>query len=73
VEVNFVIYVVEEPTRRGGLLEPVLTNKERLVGNMKVVGNLAFSDYEIAEFRTFSGRKKAIKWDCSPARQECHL
>lgn len=55
------------------LLELVLTNKERLVGNMKVVDNLAFSDHEIVEFRILSGRKKAIKWDCSPGHQECHL
>jgi len=33
--------VIEEPTRRGAMLDLVLTNKEGLVGNVNLKGSLA--------------------------------
>jgi len=43
--------VIEEPTRRGAILDLVLTNKEGLVGNVKVKGSLGCSDHEIMDFK----------------------
>ncbi|PKU36054.1 rna-directed dna polymerase from mobile element jockey-like [Limosa lapponica baueri] len=43
--------VVEELTRRGVLLDLVLTNKEGLVEDIKVGGSLGCSDHEKIEFR----------------------
>jgi len=42
---NFLMQVVEEPTRRGALLDLVLTNKEGLVGDVKVGGRIGCSDH----------------------------
>ena len=39
----------------------VLTNKERLVGNMKVGGILGCSNHEIVEFKILHGKKKKKK------------
>lgn len=36
--------------RKGVLLDLILTNKEGLVGNVKIWGNLGFSDHKIVEF-----------------------
>ncbi|XP_009697831.1 PREDICTED: sentrin-specific protease 7-like, partial [Cariama cristata] len=38
---------IEELTRRGAMLDLVLTNKEGLVGNVKLKGNLGCSDHEM--------------------------
>ncbi|GAB0207135.1 mitochondrial enolase superfamily member 1 [Grus japonensis] len=51
IDDNFLIQLVEEPTRRGVLLDLVLTNKEGLVGDVKVGGSLGCSDHEMVEFR----------------------
>jgi len=47
--------VVEEPTRKGTLLDLVLTNKEGLVEDVKVRGRLGCSDHEMVEFRNLRG------------------
>jgi len=52
--------VVEEPTRKGTLLDLVLTNKERLVEDVKVGGRLGCSDHEMVEFRILHGGSRAI-------------
>ncbi|PKU30268.1 glycerol kinase [Limosa lapponica baueri] len=49
----------EEPTRRGALLDLVLTNKEGLVGDVKVRGSLGCSDHEMVEFMILCGRSRA--------------
>jgi len=41
IDDNFLMQVVEEPTRRGTLLNLVLTNKEGLAEDVKVGGSLA--------------------------------
>ncbi|GAB0179159.1 hypothetical protein GRJ2_000381200 [Grus japonensis] len=48
---NFLLQVIEEPTRRGAMLDLILTNKEGLVGNVKLKGSLGCSDHEMVEFR----------------------
>ncbi|GAB0180961.1 nucleoside diphosphate kinase 6 [Grus japonensis] len=37
--------------RRGAMLDLVLTNKEGLVGNVKLKGGLGCSDHEMVEFK----------------------
>ncbi|PKU39914.1 rna-directed dna polymerase from mobile element hypothetical protein [Limosa lapponica baueri] len=51
IDDNFLLQVVEEPMRRGAVLGLVLTNKEGLVGNVKLKGNLGCSDHEMVEFK----------------------
>jgi len=48
---KFLLQVIEEPMRRGAMLDLVLTNKEGLVGNGKLEGSLGCSDHEIVEFK----------------------
>ncbi|PKU30860.1 dtw domain-containing protein 2 [Limosa lapponica baueri] len=50
VDDNFLLQVVEE-MRRGATLDLVLTNKEGLVGNVKLKGSLGCSDHEMVEFK----------------------
>jgi len=52
--------VVEEPTRKGALLDLVLANKEGLVEDVKVGGRLGCSDHEMVEFRILHGGSRAI-------------
>jgi len=60
VEDNFLMQVVEEPTRRGVLLELLLTNKEGLAEDVKAGGRLGCSDHEMVEFRILRGESRAI-------------
>ncbi|GAB0177907.1 mitochondrial enolase superfamily member 1 [Grus japonensis] len=48
---NFLLQVTEEPTRRGALLDLVLSNKEGLVGDVKLKGSLGCRDHKMVEFR----------------------
>jgi len=57
---NFLMQVVEEPTKKGTLLDLVLTNKEGLVEDVKVGGRLGCSNHEMAEFRILRGGSRAI-------------
>jgi len=52
--------MMEEPKRRGALLDLVLTNKEGLVENVKAGGSLGSSDHEMVNFRILHGRNRAI-------------
>ncbi|GAB0187092.1 hypothetical protein GRJ2_001174500 [Grus japonensis] len=56
---NFLLQVIEEPTRRGAMLDLVLTNKEGLVGNVKLKGSLGCSDHETVEFRILRAARRA--------------
>ena len=51
--------MIEEPTRRSALLVLMLTNKEGLVGDVKVEGSLGCSDHEVVEFRILRGGSRA--------------
>ncbi|GAB0185820.1 hypothetical protein GRJ2_001047300 [Grus japonensis] len=56
---NFLLQVIEEPTRRGAMLDLILTNKEGLVGDVKLKGSLGCSDHEIVEFRILRAARRA--------------
>ncbi|PKU39926.1 zinc finger swim domain-containing protein 6- hypothetical protein [Limosa lapponica baueri] len=53
------LWVVEDPMRRGVLLDLGLTNKEGLIGDVKVGGSLGCSDHEVVEFRILHRRSRA--------------
>jgi len=52
--------MLEEPTRRGILLDLVLMNKEGLVEDVKAGGSFGSSDHEIENFRILRGGSRAI-------------
>ncbi|GAB0183727.1 hypothetical protein GRJ2_000838000 [Grus japonensis] len=56
---NFLLQVIEEPTRRSAMLDLVPTNKEGLVGNVKLKGSLGCSDHEMVEFRILRAARRA--------------
>ncbi|GAB0179267.1 hypothetical protein GRJ2_000392000 [Grus japonensis] len=56
VDDNFLLQVIEEPTRRGAMLDLVPTNKEGLVGNVKLKGSLGCSDHEMVQFKILRQR-----------------
>ncbi|GAB0180798.1 hypothetical protein GRJ2_000545100 [Grus japonensis] len=56
---NFLLQVTEEPTRRGAMLDLILTNKEGLVGDVKLKGNLGCSDHKMVEFRILKAVRRA--------------
>jgi len=58
VEDNFLLQVIEEPTRSGAMLDLVLTNMEGLVGNVKVKGNLGCSDHKMMEFKILRAARR---------------
>ncbi|GAB0178980.1 hypothetical protein GRJ2_000363300 [Grus japonensis] len=51
VDDDFLLQVIEEPMRRGAMLDLVFTSKESLVGNVKLKGSLGCSDHEMVEFK----------------------
>ncbi|GAB0203482.1 hypothetical protein GRJ2_002813800 [Grus japonensis] len=59
VDDNFLLQVIEEPTRRGAMLDLILTNKEGLVGDVKLKGSLGCSDHAMVEFRILRAARKA--------------
>ena len=60
IEGNFLMQMVEESTRRGALLDLVLTNKEGMVEDMKAGDRLSCSDHEMAEFRILRGGGRVL-------------
>ncbi|KAF4803717.1 hypothetical protein TURU_013832 [Turdus rufiventris] len=61
IDDNFLSHVVEDPTRNGVLLDLILTNREGLVGDVKVGGSLGCSDHEIVEFSIEQGGGRATR------------
>ncbi|GAB0210350.1 mitochondrial enolase superfamily member 1 [Grus japonensis] len=59
IDDNFLLQVIEEPTRRGAMLDLILTNKEGLVGDVKLKGSLGCSDHEMVEFRILRAARRA--------------
>jgi len=57
---NFLLQVVEEPTRKGALLDLVLTKKEQLVEDVKAGGRLGCSNHEMVEFKILRGGSRVI-------------
>ncbi|GAB0208733.1 hypothetical protein GRJ2_003339000 [Grus japonensis] len=56
---NFLLQVIEEPMRRGAMLDLVLANKEGLVGDVKLKGSLGCSDHEMVEFKILRAVRRA--------------
>jgi len=50
VDDNFLLQVIEDCLRRGAMLDLVLTNKEGLVGNVKLKGSLGSNHHKMVEF-----------------------
>ncbi|KAK4829843.1 hypothetical protein QYF61_006853 [Mycteria americana] len=55
---SFFLQVIERPRRRHVLLDLILTNKEGLVGEVKVKGSLGCSVHEMVESRILKARRK---------------
>jgi len=51
VDSSFLFQVVQEPTRKGAMLDLVLTSEEGLVSNVKLKGSLGCTAHKIAEFK----------------------
>lgn len=47
----FLLQDIEEPTRRGAMLDLVLIRKEGLVGNVELKGSLSSKNHGVAEFK----------------------
>jgi len=60
IDDDFLMQVVKEPTRKGTLLNLVLTNKEGLVKDVKVGGRLGCSNHEMVEFTILRGGSRVI-------------
>ncbi|XP_051640625.1 uncharacterized protein LOC127469851 [Manacus candei] len=60
IEDNFLLQLVNEPTRDGALLDLLFTNREGLVGDVVVGGRLGHSDHEIIEFSILRDARRAI-------------
>ncbi|GAB0206541.1 mitochondrial enolase superfamily member 1 [Grus japonensis] len=59
VDDNFLLQVIEESMRRGALLDLILTNKEGLVGDVKLKGSLGCSDHKMVDFRILRAARRA--------------
>ena len=59
IDDNFLLQVIEEPVRRGAMLDLLLTNKEELVGNVKLKCSLGCSDHEMLEFKILQAVRRA--------------
>jgi len=55
----FLLQVTEKPTRKGAMLDLVLTTNEWLVGNVKLKGSLGCSDHEMLEFKILRAVRRA--------------
>jgi len=51
VDDNFLFQAIEESTRRGAVLDLVISHKERVVGNGRLKGSLGCSDHGMVGFR----------------------
>lgn len=51
--------MLEEPKRRGALVDLIRLNKEGLIADAKVESGLSCSDCEMVEFRILRGGSKA--------------
>ena len=56
VDDNF--QVVLESTRKGAMLDHVLSNKEGLVSNTKLKGNCVYSDHKMVEFKSLECQRE---------------
>ncbi|GAB0202608.1 hypothetical protein GRJ2_002726400 [Grus japonensis] len=59
VDDNFLLQVTEEPMRRGAMLDLILTNKEGLIGDVKLKGSLGCSDHKMVEIKILREARRA--------------
>ncbi|GAB0204603.1 hypothetical protein GRJ2_002925900 [Grus japonensis] len=59
VDDNFPLQVIEEPMRRGAMLDFVFTNRDGLVENVKLKGSLGCSDHEMVDFKILRAARRA--------------
>ncbi|PKU39374.1 rna-directed dna polymerase from mobile element jockey-like [Limosa lapponica baueri] len=59
IDDKFILKVTEKTMKRGAMLDLVLTNKEKLVGNVKFKGSLGCNDHEVVEFKTVRAVRRA--------------
>jgi len=67
---NFQTQVIEEPIRRGALMDLILTDKEGLTGDVKVEGILGCCDHEIVESGITKRRRSTEKLTTPNFRRE---
>ena len=60
VEGNFLIQVLRELTRNGGLLVLLFVNRDGLMGDVMIGGCLGHSDHEMVEFKVFGNMRKTV-------------
>ena len=65
IDDNFLLQVIDEPMRRGSLLDLILIKKEGLIEDVKVKGSLGHRDHEIVEFRILRAGKR-VKTSSQP-------
>lgn len=72
IDDNFLMEMVDEPTRRGALLDLILTNQEGMVEVVKAEGSLGCSDHEVVEFR-ISWPEENTEQNHNPGLQKCQF
>ncbi|GAB0202771.1 hypothetical protein GRJ2_002742700 [Grus japonensis] len=73
VDDNFLLQVIEEPMRRGAMLDLVPTNKEGLVGDVKLKGSLGCSDHSSGGVQDPQGSEEGTQQAHYPGLQESRL
>ncbi|PKU48494.1 rna-directed dna polymerase from mobile element jockey-like [Limosa lapponica baueri] len=58
IDDNFLLQMVEEPMRNGAMLDLVLTNREGLVGNVKLKCSFGCRDHEMVEFKILRAARR---------------
>ncbi|PKU31477.1 dtw domain-containing protein 2 [Limosa lapponica baueri] len=58
IDDKFLLKVTVEPRRKGSLLHLILTNKEGLIGGVKIRGSLRCSDHKMLDFRILRAWKR---------------
>lgn len=58
---NFFLQVIEEPIRRGAMIDPALASKEGLMGNVKLKSNPDCSDYGTVEFKILKTLRRVYR------------
>lgn len=56
---NFLTQVIEEPRRRGAMLDPAFTNREEPVGDAVLQGSLGSRNEETVELKILRAVKRA--------------
>ncbi|GAB0204620.1 hypothetical protein GRJ2_002927600 [Grus japonensis] len=59
VDDNFPLQVIQEPTRRGAMLDFVFTVRDGPVENVKLKGSLGCSDHEMVQFKILRAARRA--------------